>query len=47
MVRRVSRRQLASILSAWTGFVHRAGLWSFDAKKASQGFNKSKRKYMR
>jgi len=46
IVRRVKRRQLASILSAWSGFSVRAGLWSFDAKKAAQGFNKSKRKYV-
>jgi hypothetical protein len=46
IVRRVKRRQLASILSAWTGFSVRSGLWSFDPKKAAQGFNKSKRKYI-
>jgi hypothetical protein len=46
VVRRVSRRQLASILSAWNGFSHRAGLWTYDAKKAAQGFNKAKRKYI-
>ncbi len=46
IVRRVRRRQLASILSAWSGFSVRAGAWSFDAKKAAQGFNKSKRKYI-
>jgi hypothetical protein len=46
VVRRVRRRQLASILSAWSGFSVRAGSWTFDAKKAVQGFNKSKRKYV-
>jgi hypothetical protein len=46
VIRRVRRRQLASILSAWSGFSVRAGSWTFDAKKAVQGFNKSKRKYM-
>jgi hypothetical protein len=46
IVRRVKRRQLASILSAWSGFSVRAGLWSYDSKKAAQGFNKSKRKYV-
>jgi hypothetical protein len=46
IVRRVRRRQLASILSAWSGFSARAGLWSFDPKKAAQGFNKAKRKYV-
>jgi hypothetical protein len=46
IVRRVARRQLASILSSWSGFSHRSGLWSFDPKKASQGFNKAKRKYI-
>ncbi|MDR3708001.1 MAG: hypothetical protein P4L33_06855 [Capsulimonadaceae bacterium] len=45
IVRRVTRRQLASILSAWSGFAHRSGTWSYDAKKAAQGFNKSRRKY--
>lgn len=47
VVRRTTRRQLASILSAWSGFVHRAGSWSYDAKKAAQGFNKAKRKYVK
>lgn len=47
VVRRTSRRQLASILSAWSGFVHRAGAWTYDAKKAAQGFNKAKRKYVK
>ncbi len=46
IVRRVTRRQLASILSGWASFSQKGGLWSFDAKKASQGFNKTKRKYM-
>ena len=46
IVRRVTRRQLASILSAWSGFSARAGLWSFNSKKAAQGFNKAKRKYI-
>ncbi len=45
IVRRVSRRQLASILSAWSGFSHKSGLWTFDSKKATAGFNKAKRKY--
>ena len=47
VVRRTTRRQLASILSAWSGFVHRAGAWSYDTKKAAQGFNKAKRKYVK
>lgn len=47
IVRRTTRRQLASILSGWAGFVHRAGSWSYDAKKAAQGFNKAKRKYVK
>jgi hypothetical protein len=46
VVRRVRRRQLASILSAWSGFSVRAGAWSFDAKKAVAGFEKGKRKYI-
>lgn len=46
IVRRVTRRQLASILSGWSGFVHRSGFWTYDAKKASLGFNKAKRKYL-
>ncbi len=47
VVRRTTRRQLASILSGWSGFVHRAGSWSYDSKKALQGFNKAKRKYVK
>lgn len=46
IVRRVTRRQLASILSGWSGFAHRSGYWSYDSKKALQGFNKAKRKYL-
>jgi hypothetical protein len=46
IVRRTSRRQLASILSAWTAFSQKGGLWSYDAKKAAAGFNKTKRKYI-
>jgi hypothetical protein len=45
IVRRISRRQLASILSGWSGFSHRSGVWTYDHKKAAQGYNKAKRKY--
>ncbi len=49
IVKRCSRLVVASILSSYHAF-HTRGkskLWQFDAKKASQGFNKSKRKYIK
>jgi hypothetical protein len=46
IVRRVTRRMVASILSEYHCFFQRGGAWVFDAKKLSQGFDKSKRKYL-
>lgn len=46
IVRRVTRRMVASILSEYHCFFQRGGSWVFDAKKLSQGFDKSKRKYL-
>jgi len=46
IVRRVTRRMVASILSEYHCFFQRSGAWVYDAKKLSQGFDKSKRKYI-
>ena len=46
IVRRATRRLVASILSEYHAFTQRGGAWVFDAKKATQGFDKSKRKYL-
>ncbi|HZT40829.1 MAG TPA: hypothetical protein VFA07_01505 [Chthonomonadaceae bacterium] len=46
LVRRVHRRLVASLLSEYHCFFQRGGAWVFDAKKLSQGFDKSKRKYL-
>ena len=46
VVRRVTRRLVASILSEYHCFFQRGGAWVYDAKKLSQGFDKSKRKYL-
>ncbi|MDW8207989.1 MAG: hypothetical protein RMJ43_09150 [Chloroherpetonaceae bacterium] len=46
VVRRVARRLVASNLSAYHCFFLRGGAWVYDAKKLSQGFDKSKRKYL-
>lgn len=49
LVRRVTRRLVASILSSYHCFHTRGktGEWQYDAKKRSQGFNKTKRKYVK
>lgn len=49
LVRRVTRRLVASILSSYHAFHTRGktGEWQYDAKKRSQGFNKTKRKYVK
>ncbi len=49
IVRRTSRRLVASILSSYYGFVQRtkSDLWSLDEKKIDQGFKKVKKKYIR
>jgi hypothetical protein len=46
IVRRVTRRMVASILSEYHCFFQRSGAWVYDAKKLTQGFDKSKRKYL-
>jgi hypothetical protein len=46
IVRRTSRHLLASLLSEYHCFFQRGGAWVYDPKKLSQGFNKSKRKYL-
>ena len=49
VVRRVSRRTVASILTGYHCFFQRPGspVWHFDAKKVDQGFDKAKRKFAR
>ncbi len=46
IIRRVPRRLTASILSGYHCFFQRGGAWVYDAKKQSQGFDRSKRKYL-
>ncbi|MCL5283755.1 MAG: hypothetical protein M1330_03470 [Armatimonadetes bacterium] len=47
VVRRVSRRMIASLLSSYHCFFQRSGVWVYDLKKLSQGFDRSKRKYLK
>ena len=49
LVRRTTRRLVASILSSYYAFYQKpkSALWHFDEKKANQGFKKAKRKYVR
>jgi hypothetical protein len=49
VVRRVTRRKLASILSNYYCFVQKAGTpqWRFDAKKRDLGTDRTKRKYLK
>lgn len=49
VVRRTTRRLVASILSGYHCFYQRSGspLWHFDSKKVAQGFDKAKRKFAR
>ena len=46
IVRRMTRRLVASNLSAYHCFTQRGGAWVYDAKKLTQGFDKSKRKHL-
>ncbi|MCC6445536.1 MAG: hypothetical protein IT210_19030 [Armatimonadetes bacterium] len=49
VVRKVRRRLAASILSSYHCFRTKQsapGMWQFDERKVSQGFNKAKRKYI-
>lgn len=49
IVKRTSRLVIASILSSYHCFHTRgkSGQWQYDEKKRSQGFNKTKRKYIK
>lgn len=49
IVRRTTRRLVASILSSYYAFYQRpkSQLWYFDEKKIDQGFKKAKKKYVR
>ena len=49
VVRRSSRRLIASLLSSYQCFYQRSGspVWHFDAKKIDLGFDKTKRKFVR
>jgi hypothetical protein len=49
VVRRSSRRLIASLLSSYQCFYQRSGspVWHFDPKKVDQGFDKTKRKFIR
>ena len=49
VVRRTTRRLVASILSGYHCFYQRSGspLWHFDNKKVAQGFDKTKQKFAR
>jgi hypothetical protein len=48
VVRRTSRRMLASILSSYVCFYQRSGspVWHYDHKKVEQGFDKTKKKFI-
>jgi hypothetical protein len=49
VARRTSRRLVASLLSSYQCFYQRSGspVWHFDAKKVDQGFDKSKKKFVK
>lgn len=49
VVRRTSRRLLASLLSSYQCFYQRSGspVWHYDHKKVELGFDKSKRKFVK
>ena len=49
VVRRTSRRLLASLLSSYVCFYQRSGspVWHYDQKKVDQGFDKSKKKFIK
>jgi len=46
IVRRSRRRMVASLLAAYHCFYQRGNAWVFDVRRVSQGFDKSKRKYL-
>ena len=49
VARRTSRRLVASLLSSYQCFYQRSGspVWHFDNKKVEQGFDKSKKKFIK
>ncbi|MBS1715866.1 MAG: hypothetical protein JST30_16180 [Armatimonadetes bacterium] len=49
VVRRTSRRMLASLLSSYVCFYQRSGspVWHYDHKKVEQGFDKTKKKFIK
>ncbi|MCH8273493.1 MAG: hypothetical protein IH851_01730 [Armatimonadetes bacterium] len=49
VVRRVTRRLVASVLTGYHCFYQRSGspVWHYDAKKVQQGFDRAKRKHIR
>lgn len=49
VIRRTSRRLLASLLSSYVCFYQRSGspVWHYDHKKVEQGFDKSKKKFIK
>lgn len=47
VARRTPRRMVASLLSGYHCFFQRNKAWVYDAKKEQQGFDKSKRKYLK
>ncbi len=49
VVRRTTRRLVASLLSSYQCFYQRSGspVWHFDGKKVDQGFDKTKRKFIK
>lgn len=49
VVRRSSRRLIASLLSSYQCFYQRSGspVWHFDPKKVEQGFDKTKKKFIK
>jgi hypothetical protein len=49
VVRRTSRRLVASLLSSYQCFNQRSGspVWHYDAKKVELGFDKTKKKFIR
>jgi hypothetical protein len=47
LVRRTTRRLVASILSSYHAFYRKETLWRYDEEKKSKGFNKTKRKHIK
>ena len=49
VVRRTSRRLIASLLSSYQCFYQRSGspVWHYDSKKVDQGFDKTKKKFIK